>query len=136
MHWLTPTFLLTPLSSQFTSCKICHVHVYLLWHQALHVCFSPLCTYWPFHCSHPGVAHFGVTDSESKFKKAVAIKGQCFIRIIHSNTINFPWSGGQGRVSAREKEGSKGFSICSHSPIWIFSSNNFIDMIAWNKRRS
>ena len=115
---LIPTFSLTPLSSQLTArCKICHAHVYLRWHLALHVCFSPLCTYWPFHCSHPGVAHIGVTDSESKLKTAVGIKGQRFIRIIHSNTINFSWSGGQGRVSAREKEESKGFSIYSLSPI-------------------
>lgn len=61
-----------------------------------------------------------VTDREPKLKTPVGIKGHCFIRIIHSNTINSPCSGGKGRVYAREKDGSKGFFIYSLSPIRIF----------------
>lgn len=61
-----------------------------------------------------------VTDREPKLKTPVGIKGHCFIRIIHSNTINSPCSGGRGRVYAREKDGSKGFFIYSLSLIRIF----------------
>lgn len=105
-------------------------------HPALHVCFSPLCTYWPFHCSHPVVAYTGVTDSESKLKTPVGIKGHCFIRIIHSNTINLALLWGKWK-GLRQGEGrSKGFSIYSLSPIWIFFfPNNFIDMTGSLKQR-
>lgn len=71
---------------------------------ALRVCFSPLCASWPFHGSHPGVAHVGVTDSESKLKTPVGIKGHCFIRIIHSNTINLPLLWGKTK-SLRQGKG-------------------------------
>lgn len=98
---------------------------------ALRVYFSPLCTYWPFHCSHSGMAHVGVTDSESKLKTWVGIKGHCFIRMIHSNTINLTPALGEGRLSTGEKEGSQGFSIYSPFPLWIF----FPQQLYWHDRQ-
>lgn len=64
-----------------------------------------------------------MTDRESKLKTPVRIKGHCFIRIIHSNTINFtPALGRRGRVYARGKGTTQGFSIYGLSP------NDFIDV--------
>lgn len=48
-----------------------------------------------------------------KLKTLVGIKGHCFIRIIHSNTINSPCLGGGGGFYSREKESSKHFSYLS-----------------------
>lgn len=71
-----------------------------------------------------------MTDSESKLKTPVGIKGHCFIRIIHSNTINSPLLGGvggwEGRVYTREKERSRA-SPCVAFSYLHFPPNNFID---------
>lgn len=66
------------------------------------------------------VAYTRVTDSESKLKTPVGIKGHCFIRIIHSNTINLALLRGNGRVYAREKEDLRGSPFIAFLPFEFF----------------
>lgn len=102
--WLVSIMFLTPMSE---------TRPFLQWRPGCGLFFSSL-DIPASPCSHPAVAHAGVTDSEWKLKTLVGIKGHRFIRIIHSNTINSPcWAeggGGGGGFYSREKKGSKPFS--------------------------